>query len=329
MAERAAVFEGLQIGKETTPGTSPATGAKKRLPSLVLAQTIEADATVYKANGGKFAVTSALGMESWQSSVSGPATYNELAYVLCSAVQGVTATEMGTSGVYSWTFAPNQSAPDSMQTYEIQTGSTVRAQQVNFASFTDVGFEFTRKDVKMTGQIIAQRLTDGITMTTAPTTVPLQPIVPNQVTVFLNTTHTTLGTTKLLRVLNCKWSSKGKLGPLWAVNKTDPSWVATVEKAPTTEIEIQVEATSLGMALLSDLRGGTKVFVRISCVGPLVATSDTFLFQIDNCCEVTKAGAFADATGVYAITFTLTVIEATTAFAAAYKMKLQNKLTAL
>jgi|SRR5579875_1102945 len=331
MAERASVFEGLQLGVETTPGTPPAAGATKKLTSLILTETIDATTTTFKTSGGKFPVTTALGETSWTAKADGPLTFNEFAYILSSAVQGhITPTEIGTTGAYTWTFKPNQSAPDTLETYEIQTGSTVRAQQVNYASFTDLEITVTRKEAKFTASLIGQRLQDGITLTAAPTTIPIVPMTPNMCTVTCDTTAAAIGTTKLTRLLSFKFTMKGRLGPLWVINKTNPSWAATVEKAPTTEVTLELEATTTGMEFLTRLRTGTKLFLRLSFVGPVITGVTTYLFQLTLCCEVTKSGAFADKTGVYAVPFTLTVIESTTTtFGAAIKAKLVNKISTL
>jgi hypothetical protein len=314
MVDRASVFEGLQLGVETTPGTAPGTGANKLLPSVVLSQTIQADATMYKTNGGKYNVTSALAQESWEASVSGPATYQELSYLISSAIQGgITPTTTGTTGK-QWVFQPNQSAPDNQTTFEIQTGSSVRAQQIDFVIMPDIAFEFTRKEVKLSGKMIGQKLQDGISLTATPTAIALIPIVPNQVSIFLDLTAGAIGTTRLTRCLSAKWSSTGKVGELWTIDASQASFANDVELMPKTTMDLTLEADVNGMALLTDIRNGTTVYVRINCLGPAIpgGTANNTL-NIDGGYVVQKVGSFSDNEGVYAIGFTLEALNDTSA----------------
>ena len=50
-----------------------------------------------------------------------------------------------------------------------EQGDAIRAHKFGYGLFTGFGYKATRKDCSFTGKLIAQQLTDGISMTGSPT----------------------------------------------------------------------------------------------------------------------------------------------------------------
>ena|SRR5579883_1076991 len=124
----------VQIGVEATPGTSVA--ATKLLQALSIEPAIKADIKTFRPMGGKFATIAALGKEWIEAKLSGAANYTELVYPLASAFSYAAPTQISppSGQAYRWTFTPSQSATDTIKTYTVELGSSVRAHKFTSGS---------------------------------------------------------------------------------------------------------------------------------------------------------------------------------------------------
>lgn len=307
MAERSTISQVTQIGVETTPGT--AVSASKRLSSMSINLSPNFEVGRFRAAGTKYMSVAAMNKEFAGGSISGVATYDEIIYPLSSVLDTATISDLGNGG-QEWTFAPSTDAADTPKTFSIEEGSSVRAHEVTYALVTEFGIEVSRNGVNVSGSLIAQEFTDGITLTSSPTTLPLVPMLPGTFDVYIDSAHGDLGTTKLGRALSMNWRIGNRFNPLWVLDSSEPSWVAHVEVEPSLESELMVEANSDGMAYLTSLRNSEKLFVRLVATGPDVdpqeVTPDAYSFQLDQAVRVTNLGSLQDADGVYAASFTMT-----------------------
>lgn len=155
-------------------------------------------------------------------------------------------------------------------------------------------------------------LTGGSTPATAlsettpgsgPSVVPVAPVLPTQIDVYLDTTAANIGTTQLTRVFTGEFAIGGKFKPIWVLNSSNTSYAGHIEAIPKATAKILVEADSAGMALLDDMRAGTTVFLRFKATGAQIDASPAFdyLFQVDLACQVSAPETFKDQDGVYAI----------------------------
>src|SRR5262245_19663247 len=104
MAERATVTQGVQVGTETTPGTSVA--ANKKFISIGVASGIKATSNVFRPIGQKFSSSAPIGKEWSESKIDGVGSYSELTWFLASVLIAPAApTTVDTTGK-SWTFTP-------------------------------------------------------------------------------------------------------------------------------------------------------------------------------------------------------------------------------
>jgi hypothetical protein len=163
----------------------------------------------------------------------------------------------------------------------------------------------------------------------APTSADQQPILGNQVSVYLADTYAGLaGASALTRALSANFDISDRFGQLWALNRSNGSWAVPVEKKPQVQMKLKLEADDTGMDLLSYMRQGTKKFIRIECVGPLISGSDYYGFDIDMCGKVGEISDFSDEDGIYAIEWTFNANYDST-WTKALELTLVNKLASL
>lgn len=305
MSERASVFQTVQIGVEAalSPGTE--VDANKKLPSVAFEIGPAVDIKTYRGAGYKYAAIAAMNREWVEASISGPATYNEIVYLLSSALDAaVIVDNTGTTGQATWTFTPDPDAEDAPKTFTIEQGGAGRAHLFTGAIVTGLGVKFSGDGVEIDGTVLGKALQDGITMTAGATEVALIPLMAPQVKVYLDATWAALGGTQLTRVLSVEWNISDRFGPVWALTGTT-DYAATVETAPNLEIKMMVEADAAGMALLTAMRAGTTKFLRIEATGATISAGPAkYKATFDTAVKVTDVEPFSDEDGVYAIEWT-------------------------
>ncbi len=304
MTERASVFEGCQLGVESTPGGS--VPGNRKLGSLSVEPEIKAQVDSFLPKGTKYPTLAALGKEWVEASLSGKPTYSEIIYPLSSVMHPFGVTDMGGSPkAYSWLFGSATSAADNPKTFTVEQGSLTRAARFAYGLMTGLKFVFNRNETSLEGTMLGQALADGVTLTAGPTEIELVPVLAAQVDVFLDDTYATLGTTKLTRVLSGSWELTDRYGPLWAMNSEENSFAAHVETEPKCTGVLKLAADAVGMGLLATLRAGTTKFMRILATGLTISGANKYKLQIDCAVKATEPSKFEDEDGVFAIEWTL------------------------
>lgn len=168
--ERGTVFEVTQIGPESVAGTSVA--ATRRLQSLKIVPKIETKTTPFAPNGYKYDSILSVDQEWTSAKADGVADYNQMIYPL-SGLFGVVTPTVPSGGTLTnaWVWNPSTNNPETPKTFTIESGSSARAGKFSYGIFTDWGVTYTRQDVKVSGALIGQKYTDGISMTAAPSEV--------------------------------------------------------------------------------------------------------------------------------------------------------------
>lgn len=161
-----------------------------------------------------------------------------------------------------------------------------------------------------------------------PTAIALQPVLPTEVSVFLDTSGATLGNTKLTRAFTAEWNIGNRFGPLWPLDAANSSFATTIETAPEATLSLTVAADAAGMGPLTAMRAGTTRFIRIEAVGPIIAGSFPWRLTVDMCGLVSEVGEFSDEDGVYAVQWTFAAAFDAT-WGCALQVALQNTLTTL
>jgi hypothetical protein len=302
MAERSSLNQTIQIGVETTPGTAVA--ANKRLQSIGIEPSISVETNQFRPIGTKYNALSTLGKEWVEAAITGRGTYTELQYLLSSVgTTAVITTPGGGTTSRQWVFSPSTTADDVPKTFTVEHGSGVRADRFTYGLVTEFGMSFSRDGIEVTGSMLGRALEDAITLTASPTTNALVPILPTQVTCFLDTTAAGLGTTKLTRLISGEFSMGSRFGPVWILDAANPGFVNHVETEPDLSCTLLLQADTQGMGLLTNLRAGDVRFLRIECLGAIIEAAIRYKFTIDLAISISDTGGFSDADGVYAIEF--------------------------
>lgn len=311
-AERSSVNQVVQIGVETTPGTSPGGGATNLLEAFNWTVGIEADTKQFRPTGHKNTTVSEENMEWTSVAVDGPMDFNGIVYPAASSFGIVTATlKAPSTTVYDWAFAPPITGINNPQTYLLQQGDANYAHSLNYLLFTDFSYSLTRKDWNFTGKCMGRNITTGITLTAAPSATPLSPAVPKTTSVYLDTTSAGLGTTKLLKVMQLDFNDTGIYGPFWTLNATNASFNSHVDVAPKVTGKLLLEADTQGLALLGYLQTGVTYYLRCQAVGPVIDIPNTLNAQIthDMAIKIIKPNPFKDQDGIFAVEWDFEVVE--------------------
>lgn len=326
MPERSAITQVVQIGVETTMGTSVA--ANKAPLSFMFTATPNIETDEFTPMGYKYPTLITPNKDWVEADIAGKAAYEDIVYLLSCILGTATITTTGTTGK-QWAFAPSSTTEDAIKSLTVEVGSSLRAGKWTYGIISDFGISFSRDGIDLSGKMLGQNYTDGITLTASPTALALVPILPGQVSVYLDSTSGGLGTTKLLRAFKADWSLAGRFGPIWTLNAALASFAAHVEGDPTNDIALLVEADAAGMALLTNLRAGTTQFIRIEAVGAVIGAGPaTYKFTLDAAVKVGAANELGDEDGVYAIEWPLKIVHDGT-WGKAFTVTVINSLAAL
>lgn len=301
MAERASVFQQVQVGKEApgTPGTLVA--ASKLLTSMDIQPAADLNVDFFRPQGNKYSTVAASGKDFVTARVVGKPTFTEMAYILSGLFGAATITGPNADGAYTHVYSPAASAADAFSTLTVERGSAVAAERFTYGLFTSMGLTFDRDRADLQGTMLGQAQTTGITLTATPTAIALVPMLPKQFDVFVDTTSGGLGTTKLGRLLQGNLQFGDKYQALWTVDSSQASFVQVIEQSPNARMRLLVEADTAGMAFLATARAGTTQFMRIKASGPLIAGATSYSWQLDMAIKFARPDAYEDSNGVYAI----------------------------
>lgn len=307
MPERTSITQVIQLGVETTEGTSVA--ANKLLGAISINPTLQAETSDFRPMGTKYRTLVIPGKEWVEADLEGIGNFDELVYFLASLVGTPVITTTGTTGKQH-VFTPSSTAADTIKTFTIEQGDAVRAHKFAGAVVSELGMEFTRESIEVTGTMIGTGFTDGITLTATPTAIATQPMLPATVNVFVDTAAASLGTTKLTRALQVGWNISDRYGPLWTLNSAVTGYAARIETEPTAEGHLMVEADATGMGYLTQLRAGSTRFLRIEVLDTALigAGPATYKAWFDFAIKFNAAAPLEDEEGVYAADWPFTIV---------------------
>lgn len=335
--ERATINQRIQIGAESVSALGTGVAAGKRLQCFDFVMGINADITNYAPTGHKYDSEQEEDTEWVDTTMSGKMDYNGVLYPLAGTMGGTTTPVAHASSVTAkdWIWTPPLTGSVVPQTYTIEQGDSTRAHKITYGLYTSFGYTITRKDATISGKMISQPITDGITMTATPTAIALAPMIGKHVNVYLDSTSSGLGTTQLLKVLQIAYMFDGIYGPFYPLNRANAGFTSHVDIKPKTTVKIKMEADSNGMAPLSYLQAGTTYWLRVDAIGAQIASdggtgSDPIYneFQHDMAIKFGKPSTFEDDSGVYVLEWECTIVEDAT-WDKAQMVTVTNLLTAL
>lgn len=329
--ERASINTRIQCGVESTSLLGTPVAANKNLLPFDFQFGPSFDLSSFMATGHKYTTIQEANEEWVDGTMSGYGCYNTLVYPLAGAMGSITSVASGDSTTAKdWIFSPPITGSRVPQTYSFEQGDSVTAEKFAYGLFTQFGYKFDRSSFAVSGKILAHQLNESATMTASPTSVPLAPIVANQINVYIDDTQEGLGTTQFLKFISGDYSMDSIYGPAWFVNRANASFSNHVDLAPKATFKILVEADATGKALLAKVRAGVLQYVRVECIGAEIDATNSInnTFQHDMAVFIGKPDQFTDSSGVYAIGFECTVAEDST-WGKAQEFTLTNLITAL
>lgn len=302
MAERTTISQRVQIGVEVTPGTAVA--ATRRLQSAEISISPDGGVQVIRGAGAKWPALAALGKEFAGGSLDGAPTYTELVYFLAGILGDPTITPVvGATAAYDWEWDIETYDVQDAKTLTIERGSNLQAERTTGAVLTGLGIEYNRDELSLSGDMLARAFETGFTLTAAGVTdLPLVPVLPREIDVYLDDTAAGLGTTKLLRVLSASWEMGDRFGALWPLNSALPSYAATYEIEPSADVSLTMAADAVGMGLFDTMRAGSTKFLRIGSASDTeIEAGFPYEMDVDLAVKVDDLPDYSDEDGIYAV----------------------------
>lgn len=347
MVERSTSAQVSQIGLEATPGTAVA--ATRRLGSLSIAPSIQAETEAFRPEGLKFPTVMVLNREWAEVDVEGTPTYEEVILPLSGAIDTATVSQVmdgaTPTGAYEWVFVPDSLAADAPRTFTLERGQAgVQAERFTHLLFTSFGLEVSRSGVSLSGSGIAKAAESGVTPTAGlQPPADLTPITPGQFSVYMADTAAALDgvggvsdpANRLGRVISTNPSIEDRYNPAWFVNAAEESFTTFVENPDGAggTFGLTVEADAAGMGHLDTLRSGVTRFVRLEALGPVIYDAGAqpnlrMMFRWDMAVKAENADAWGDEDGIYALPWTFRPVHDTT-WGRAQRVTVRNTVASL
>jgi hypothetical protein len=290
---------------------------------------IEVDVHQFRPSGFKYPTIAAPTRDFVTGSYSGPASYNEIVYILGSSVtKAVVTTPVGGTLTRLWTYSPSGIANDDPRTYTFEIGSAEGAERITHGMFSSFNMSWeARGEVNIEGDLMGGPIVDGITLTATPTQIALIPILENEIDVYIDGTEGAIGTTKYTRVLKGSIEITDRWDYLWTVNSAVTGPAAHLEPIPTAEVKITLGADSTGMALLDVLRAGNSLFMEVRATGSIIEGALPYHFVFRAPVKVIDISEFGDEQGLYKVDVTFVIVFDSNY--GTYRFTVQNSLTGL
>lgn len=303
MGEKASIFQTVQIGIETTPGTPVAANKKLLATSIVPAVKVEGD--TFRALGNKYPSFAVVNKEWTEASIEGKLTYNEILYLLASLLSQPTPVQQGGTTAYKWTFTSNTSAEDVGKTFTVEQGDSNSAWRAAGVKVSGLEFTFKRDEVSLSGSAIGQPLETGITMTSNPTSMTPRPVLPAHLKLYMADTQSGLDSAQAVsRGFSLVWGLTDKNALAWPLGQSP----ALIESEPKVEAKLSLATDTTGLGLITTMRNGATKWFRIKAEGSVIQTTYKYTFQIDFPGQITDVGEFSDEDGLYLVEYTLAMV---------------------
>jgi hypothetical protein len=271
------VNQQVQIGAESTSALGTAVACGKLLKCFTWNIGIDAGVSFFGSTGHKYEETQEEDWEQTLFDVSGNMDFNGILYILAGVMGSVSpATHGSSTTAKDWVFTPPITGSIVPQTYSIQQGDSIRARSFPYGLFNSYNFKGTRKTpFTVTAKGFGQALTDGITLTSSPTSIALAPTTGKFFNVYLDTTSAGLGTTLLTGCYSVDYMFDAIYDPFYPLNRANASFTGHVDVKPKTNLKIILEVDSVGLATMQTtyLQNGATAYIRINATGKIIDNS--------------------------------------------------------
>lgn len=300
MGEKASVFQVVQIGIESVPGTPVA--ATKKLLACSLVPGVKTEMSVFRALGNKYPSFTTLNKEWSEASIEGHVTYNEILYLLSSLLSMPSPVQQGATAAYKWTFVSDTDGEDAGKTFTVEQGDANNAWEAPGMRVSGLELSFSRRECSLGGAAVGEAIDTSAALTSGCTSLTPRPVLPSHLALRLADTQTGLaGATPITRGFSFTWSLTDKVALAWPIGQ-DP---VLVEKEPTLEAKLKVAADATGMGLLATMRAGDTKWIQIKAEGATIAAPYKYTLQIDAAYQIKDVANFADEENIYAVEYSL------------------------
>jgi hypothetical protein len=307
MVEKASIFQTVQIGIETTPGT--AVPANRKLLATSIIPSVKTEGEAFRAIGNKYPSFAVVNKEWSEARVTGKVTYNEILYLLSSLLSQPTPVQQGTTPAYRWTFTSNTAAADPGKTFTVEQGDANSAWRAAGVKVSGLEFTFNRNEVSLSGSAIGRAIETGITMTSSPTSMTPRPVLPAHLTFYMSDTQAGLASAQALsRGFSMTWSLTDKDALVWPVGQSP----VLIESEPKAEAKLSLATDTTGLGLIATMRNGVTKWFRVRAEGATIQAPHKYTFQIDFPAQIVEVGEFGDEDGIYLVEYSLAMVHDTT-----------------
>ena len=192
---------------------------------------------------------------------------------------------------------------------------------------TDVAIMTASDTFSPGGDITVTEATKGV----APTSLDLEPILPEDVDVYVADTQAELDAAEALTGLfKIDWAINNKQGPIFLLRSAYGRGFGKVaETEPDATLAVEQEADEEGMAWLTTLRAGGKKYIRIQSIGDIVAGTIPYSFKLDMCVSVDQPNDFGDNQGLRTSPFNLVAVSDPAWGNKAFQVEIVNEMSSL
>lgn len=241
--------------------------------------------------------------------LAGDALYSEILYALEAIFGTVTATTLGTL-TKRRVYTPALTGAIVPKSFTLQWGDAVNVNSFNYGILSDIGMDYKRDAVTLTGAGLGQLSAPGATFTASPVSLANVPILGSHLNYYLDATAAALGTTQMTNtVIDSDWSYKGANEAYFDSNRANTSFSTHVDKQPTALASITLIENATTRAIDLSMTPGVTQFFRIDCQGAATETGQVYMHQVDLALKLLSKDPWADNSGVYARKFNFQIVE--------------------
>ncbi len=230
-----------QAGVESTPGS--AVPATKRFPHFRVMMGDDGGFADNRSSGSIF-VEQVIpgGDEHGSGSIDGDVSFTDIVYLLSSLVRYHAPTGDGTNG-YMWDFTPNPVGGDVYKTYTLETGDANNNIRWPYAVVSGLGFKFSKKEAKLSGDILSLAPQVNPQTSGGVTTVTKQIVIPRTVELYWADTMAGLATgTKVPRLFEVEFKISNRYVPIYQMDANDQSFCTIVQAEPDVTMSLKLGA---------------------------------------------------------------------------------------
>ncbi len=310
---RDTVFQQTQVGVEAATAKGTPVACPIILPATSMEPGVNPEIMAFRRAGSKYTSLTAVSREWTEVRLGGLPSYTDLFYLLLAHL-GKPGT-VGTAAPYTHTWLYAANVPDAaIRSLTVEHGdpstydSSPIATRWAYGLVTELGLEWRRTaDPALSGRMIGYPMTWLKATMTAGTILTEAPIMPGDISIYLDDDEASIGTTQLKEVSRLQIRSANKLAPRWVLNASNSGWSREVELAPELQITLLMAADATFAAEMARYRtpGGARAYLQITAESALeISTGKPFAFTMQLAGRVTGVQPFTDDDGVYAVEVT-------------------------